>query len=69
MFKEVAKFFAGVTAWEALTHASFATPTPPINAGGSGLSRPLRRSRWMSRSNPFPTDGPANGSTLTPRLK
>lgn len=24
MFKEAAKLFAGVTAWEALTHASFA---------------------------------------------
>ena len=24
MFREVAKFFAGVTAWEALTHAAFA---------------------------------------------
>lgn len=42
MFKEAAKFFAGVTAWEALTHASFAASgILPIKLCGITLSPKL----------------------------
>ena len=42
MFREVAKFFAGVTAWEALTHASFAASgVLPIKLCGVTLTPKL----------------------------
>ena len=42
MIKEAAKFFAGVTAWEAITHASFAASgVLPIKLFGITLTPKL----------------------------